>query len=79
MQKVFVAPADLVPPLRAHHGQKKILFSQILYLKVFAELWRESSPPEARVLPDKLPQGIDTFGMQNFKAKGAVLAPFAVV
>jgi len=54
MQRAFVAPADLVPPFVLTTVREKILFSQILYLKVFAELFAKSSPPEARVLPDKL-------------------------
>ena len=53
MQIAFVALADLAPPSVLTTVREKILFSQILYLEVFAELWRESSLPEARVLLDK--------------------------
>jgi len=34
-------------------ARERILFSQILYLKIFAELFAKSSPPEAPRLPDK--------------------------
>jgi len=53
MQRAFVALADLVPPFVLTTVREKILFSQILYLKVFAELFAKSSPPEARVPTDK--------------------------
>ena len=68
MKKAFVAPADLAPPFVLTTVREKILFSQILYLKVFAEPWRESSPPEA--------SASSTNQNLNYKQKGRQMPPF---
>jgi len=67
MKKFFIAPADLAPPLRAHHGQGKNNIIINPSFKVFCRAFCKKLAAGGIRVPDKLPQGVYTFGMQNLK------------